>query len=175
MKFAYADPPYVGQARKHYGPDAREVNHRVLIGTLAEHYPDGWALSCASSSLRTLLPMCPPDARVLAWIKPLATIKKNVHPTYAWEPIILCGGRKWIGNKVTWSYDWCRSGRVEKGFTGAKPEAFCRWLFRCFHAQMGDTLDDLFPGSGAVGGAWLHYMAELSGDQEALYEQGVLV
>lgn len=172
MRFAYADPPYLGQAKRY--SDRAEVNHGVLIGTLVREYPDGWALSCSSSSLRLLLPMCPPDVRVLAWTKPYAWVKKNTHPTYAWEPVLLCGGRKWGDGRVTWAYDCLHAGRVEQGFTGAKPEAFCRWLFRCFNAQPGDQLDDLFPGTGAVGRVWARYVAELARNQEALYQQGVL-
>jgi hypothetical protein len=34
---------------------------------------------------------------------------------------------------------------MQRGLTGAKPEAVCRWLFEV----MG-----MFPGSGAVGRAW---------------------
>ncbi|KKL95020.1 hypothetical protein LCGC14_1858790 [marine sediment metagenome] len=53
MKFAYADPPYIGQARKHYGKDAREVNHEILINTLCNEY-EAWALSLSSSSVRQI-------------------------------------------------------------------------------------------------------------------------
>ena len=37
---------------------------------------------------------------------------------------------------------------------GAKPAAVCRWIFDLPGAGPGDTLDDLFPGSGAVTRAW---------------------
>ena len=37
---------------------------------------------------------------------------------------------------------------------GAKPAAVCRWIFDLLGAEPGDTLDDLFPGSGAVSRAW---------------------
>ena len=40
---------------------------------------------------------------------------------------------------------------------GAKPAAVCRWIFTLLGAAAGDTLDDLFPGSGAVGRAWAAY------------------
>jgi hypothetical protein len=46
-------------------------------------------------------------------------------------------------------------GRV----VGAKPAAFCRWLFDLLAALPGDSLDDLFPGSGAVTRAWHAYTA----------------
>jgi len=43
---------------------------------------------------------------------------------------------------------------------GAKPAAVCRWIFTLLGAGPGDTLDDLFPGSGAVGRAWAAYTAQ---------------
>lgn len=43
MKFAYADPPYIGQAKRHY--QSEEVDHEKLIKRLINEYPDGWALS----------------------------------------------------------------------------------------------------------------------------------
>jgi hypothetical protein len=46
-------------------------------------------------------------------------------------------------------------GRV----TGTKPAAFCRWVFTLLGAAPGDTLDDLFPGSGAVSRAWAAFTA----------------
>jgi hypothetical protein len=38
---------------------------------------------------------------------------------------------------------------------GAKPTTVCRWIFTLLGACPGDTLDDLFPGSDAVGRAWV--------------------
>ena len=37
---------------------------------------------------------------------------------------------------------------------GAKPAAVCRWIFELLGAGPADTLDDLYPGSGAVSRAW---------------------
>jgi hypothetical protein len=44
---------------------------------------------------------------------------------------------------------------------GSKPDAFCFWLFELLNAQDGDTLDDLFPGSGAVTAAWAKWRRQL--------------
>lgn len=176
MRFAYADPPYMGEARHHYGSTAHEVNHRILIGTLVRDYPDGWALSCSSPTLRDLLPICPPEARVMAWVKPFHAFKKKVSPAYAWEPVILCGGRPRPQPPYETPKDWVAANiTMQRGLVGAKPEAFCRWLFACWNAQPGDQLDDLFPGTGIVGRMWQRYLAELANDQAALEQQGVLV
>jgi len=45
---------------------------------------------------------------------------------------------------------------------GAKPAAVCRWIFQLLGAGPGDTLDDLFPGSGAVSRAWAAYTGQPS-------------
>jgi hypothetical protein len=161
MKFAYADPPYLGQAKKHYGPDAREVNHAQLINYLCEHYPDGWALSCSSPSLRTILPLCPEDVRIAAWVKPFCAFKKGVRPAYAWEPVIFRGGRNKNhpappkGGVATTPKDFVSCNiTLKKGLVGAKPDAFCFWLFDLLNMQPDDEFDDVFPGSGAVSRAW---------------------
>ena len=49
VKFAYADPPYIGQAKRHYShdPNCAEVDHAELIAQLCSEFPDGWALSAS--------------------------------------------------------------------------------------------------------------------------------
>lgn len=169
---AYADPPYLGQGR-HYiknHPQAAVWNdpetHRKLIERLADEYPDGWALSCSTPSLRVLLPMCPTDIRVGAWVKPFHIFKKGVRPAYAWEPVLYRGGRNvghpppLKGGKATTPRDWVSANiTLRKGLTGAKPEAFCLWLFDLMNLRADDTFVDVFPGSGAVTSAWATWIA----------------
>jgi hypothetical protein len=148
MRFAYADPPYLGQAKRHYGDE--EVDHRGLIMRLVDDYPDGWALSCSSPSLQTVLSMCPSTVRVAAWVKPFCSFKPNVNPAYAWEPVIWCGGRK-RGRTMTTITDFVICNiTLRRGLHGAKPDSFCYWLFGLLNIRHGDTLDDLFPGTRAV-------------------------
>jgi len=164
VRIAYADPPYPNEARKHYHlhPDyAGEVDHGDLIARLVADYPDGWALSTKSPSLRDLLPLCPPDVRVAAWVKPFCSFKPNVNPAYAWEPVIWCGSRKRSREQLT-VRDWVSANiTLQRGTHGAKPSAFCQWLFALMGLEAGDTLDDLYPGSGAVGDAWMRYQASM--------------
>lgn len=152
MIFAYADPPYIGQAKKHYSGEAlcAEVDHAALIESLVRDYTDGWALSLSTPSLKTILPMCPQEARVMAWVKPFASFKPGVNPAYAWEPVIVCGGRKMTRKQQT-VRDWVSANiTLKKGLCGVKPEGFCVWLFDVLNIQPEDELIDLFPGSGAV-------------------------
>lgn len=159
MKFAYADPPYLGLGRlyRNLHPDAMDCDdpawHQRLIDRLSDEYADGWALSLHTPSLREILPMCPADVRVLAWVKPFASFKPGVGLAYAWEPIILRGGRKRQRGATT-TRDWCAEPiTLRRGFTGAKPARVVWWLLEALHALPGDVIDDLFPGSGAVSSA----------------------
>lgn len=168
MRFAYADPPYLGCGRlyaKHH-PEALvwddPEEHRRLIERLSDEYPDGWALSLHVPSLRVLLPMCPDDVRVAAYCKTFAPFKKGVNPAWVWEPVIWRGGRKYTTDDRT-VRDWHASPvALQKGLTGAKSREFARWVFGLLNAQPGDTLDDLFPGTGAVGAAWAEWVGEKS-------------
>jgi hypothetical protein len=83
-----------------------------------------------------------------------------VNPAYAWEPVVFRGGRKFerYDDKVR---DWVAANiRMQRGVIGSKPRNFCRWMFSLLNARQGDTLDDLFPGSGAVARAWAEWVGE---------------
>jgi hypothetical protein len=157
MRFAYADPPYLGCGAlyKEHHPDAMDWNdiwaHEDLIKTLENDYPDGWAMSASSPSLARLLPFCPEDCRVAAWVKPFAVFKPNVNPAYAWEPVIFRGGRKGDRTRAT-VRDWfSKEIALKKGLIGAKPAAFCGWILDLLgFDKEQDTLDDLFPGTSIM-------------------------
>lgn len=156
LRVAYADPPYLGQAKKHYSADPRcaEVDHAELIGRMCEEFPEGWALSLSSPSLWTILPLCPEEVRVMAWVKPFCSYKPNVNPAYAWEPVIVYRGRKRTREQET-VRDWITANiTLKKGLTGVKPDSFSYWLFEVLGLLPGDEFIDLFPGSGAVSRAW---------------------
>lgn len=161
MKFAYADPPYPGKAR--YYPEKKEVDYRHLIENLLETcYPDGWALSVSSAGLRDVLQYCPKDVRVCAWVKgPRKT--KSMRPLVSWEPLIVAHGRKLETRSVCDIYDSLVYAGRYRAFPGAiigmKPPQFAEWMFRSLGALQGDTLDDLYPGSGAISVAWARYAA----------------
>jgi hypothetical protein len=163
VRVAYADPPYPGMAHFYKGhPDyAGEVDHAELIARLVADYPDGWALSTASVTLKQVLALCPEGVRVGAWVKPFCSFKPGVHIAYAWEPVIFTGGRK-RGREWETVRDWVAANiTMKRGLTGAKPEAMCFWLFSVFGLEAGDTFVDLYPGSGAVSRAWHRYQRQL--------------
>ena len=171
MKVAYADPPYLGCGSRYvaYHPDALDwddpARHQRLVTELCDGFPDGWAMSLSSPSLRVILPMCPDDCRVSPWFKPFAVFKPNVGVAYAWEPVIWRGGRKITRQEPT-VRDWIECDdpaikaniTLKRGLTGAKPRDFCRQLFAILNLQPGDELVDLFPGTGAVAAAWQEWV-----------------
>lgn len=175
MRFAYADPPYLGRGEYYRAHHADAMawddpeTHRQLISRLQAEYPDGWVLSLSEKSLRTILPMCPPEARVAAWITSCARFSgKPVPVRRHFEPVIFVGGRDYTagGNRTADfiitrpeptnapRYQMVKSD-IRKGvtFVGRKPQAFARWMLDLLGAHPGDAVDDLFPGSGAVGHA----------------------
>ena len=168
MKIAYADPPYLGCS--HYYPERQEVDHNKLIEDLMWNY-DNWALSCSSPSLGFLLNHrllrsgeggSNGMVRVAAWVKPFASFKPNVNPAYAWEPVIFrikCSRhtradktiRDWVSVPIT----------LRKGLVGAKPPAFCFWLFDLLNARADDDFTDLYPGTGIVSRCWQLWKQQL--------------
>lgn len=155
LRFAYADPPYPGLAKRYYGREptyAGEVDHRELIASLTAAGYAGWALSTSSEALRDVLPLCPPAARVCAWVKPGGVPPATYGPHTRWEAVVVVGGRK----RRPGIRDWLHAHPARGGGTlpGRKPIAFCAWLFDLLGMIPGDTLDDLFPGTGMVSRAW---------------------
>lgn len=60
-----------------------------------------------------------------------------------------------IGDSRVVMRDWIQCPiTMKRGLTGAKPEAVCWWAFEVVGAEPTDTLDDMFPGTGAVTRAW---------------------
>lgn len=168
MRFAYADPPYPGQSKRWYGnhPDyAGEVDHAELIGRLCRDYPDGWALSTSGPALREVLPLCPPDARMAVWH--ITNTQPPPHGQgpwhWCWEAVIIRGGRtRESGDPMMRNILACghRAGFLGATIAGQKPPPFSRWVFGLLGARPDDQIDDLFPGSGAIGSEWDAYCAQ---------------
>lgn len=159
LRLAYADPPYPGLSRKYYGthPDyAGEVDHAELIGRLTRSY-DGWALSTSAKAIRDILPLCPPEARVCAWVKPGGAPPATYGLHNVWEPVVVLQARR-VQPGVRDAFV-CHPARLGgSDLIGRKPITFCGWLFEALGAAADDSFDDLFPGSGNVGAAWREFV-----------------
>jgi hypothetical protein len=181
LTLAYADPPYPGKAF-HYREEssyAGEVNIPDLLSRLAAY--DGWALSTSAEGLPGVLAACVAQrlpVRVAAWIhRPRP--HKTARILNGWEPLIFSGGRtlpfhgrppdpaRIQGGAHSLQVIDTLLGPSPKQRTtlptsciGMKPPPFCRWIFLLLGALPGDTLIDLFPGSGIVTRAWLDYTGQ---------------
>ena len=130
-RIAYADPPYPGMSDLYRGhPDyAGEVDHAELVSRL-ELY-DGWALSTWSDSLADVLALCPPEARVAAWFRGERKVPSS-RPLRSWEPVIYVPARA-EKSRLQVSDSLIHRSRPRttdpKRVIGAKPAAFCWWLF----------------------------------------------
>jgi hypothetical protein len=186
LRLAYADPPYPGMSARHYGDHPEfdgEVDHQELVARLESDY-DGWALSTSPRSVVYVADVLAArglewwrDYRVGIWTKP-APPSVSRRAKSAWEPVIFRGGRPRPDDAphlVDWVHaaqprDWPARGvgRQTGRVTGIKPSAFSVWVSRSLGADpaAGDTLDDLFPGSGAVGEAWRRYVAASGGGED---------
>lgn len=173
MRFAYADPPYIGQAKRHYSHDplCAEVDHEQLIEKLYREFPDGWALSASSTSLHEIIAILRhfhsifferDFPRIAVWCKSFGAFKRNVRPAYMWEPVIFYGGRNPTngfshkppeknGAQTTPKDFIVEPITLQKGLVGAKPEKVCRWILQLLNAQPGDEVVDLYPGTGIMG------------------------
>ena len=152
-RFAYADPPYLGCSHFYDHPDAAmwddKESHLQLIETMDQDF-NGWAYSCNSKDLLWLGPHLPADVRIASWVKPFAAFKRNVPIAYTWEPVIFKRalprreldpvGRDHLAEPIT----------MKRGFTGAKPHKFNRWILDLMGYQQHDIIHDFFPGTGGL-------------------------
>jgi hypothetical protein len=166
LRLAYADPPYPGLARRYYRdhPDyAGEVDHGELLSRLQRY--DGWALSTSMRALPMVLARCVAQglevrvARVVPWCA-AACERRGSSPHGS--PSCTPAGDGSVGRARRRPMRWwvsCRAGgrTLPTAVIGAKPPEFCRWVFDLLGAGRGDTLDDLYPGSGMVSWAWECY------------------
>jgi hypothetical protein len=169
LRFAFADPPYPGQAKRHYGdhPDyAGEVDHAELVARLMEY--DGWVLCTGAVMVFEVVPLCPEGTRLYPWIKQgVVPYKPGVSVDFGWEPIFQYGGRRRHRRaSILPDYLHTHSVRYKEAGAGAvigmKPYEYCAYCFETLGArpELGDTLEDLFPGSGAVSAAWERWRSE---------------
>lgn len=157
MKLAYADPPYIGQAKRHYSNDpsgirAEEVDHEELIRRLIKDY-DGWALSASSPSIPIICKILGDEEyRIGAWTKTFCSWKPTHRVQYTWEPVFFMPVRDKGSRAVPSVRDFvsCRI-TMKKGTHGAKPPEFNDWILNLLgYDPWQDNLDDLYPGTGGM-------------------------
>ncbi len=136
------------------------MDHAALLSRLQEF--DGWALSTSAQALPSVLSLCaglPRPVRVAAWFRG-ARPGLSAWPWNAWEPVVFAGGRRLPSRQpgIDTLIHTARPRLTDpRRIVGAKPSAFCYWMFDLLGGLPGDELHDLFPGSGGIGRAWTIY------------------
>ena len=179
MRLAIADPPYLGRAALWYGgqhhrhrgtpgrakgrgctsaeyhPDAAQWDdperHRALMTDLDLHW-DGWAMAASAKTIDQLLPHATAlGARCAIWVVSNA-IPDGARVRSVWEAVLyrVPASRRAVGTgmRVT---DVLRAPHPVSGFVGAKPSQWTTWVLDLLGFDPAtDSVDDIFPGSGAV-------------------------
>lgn len=153
MCFGFLDPPYPGKAWMYKDQPSYkgEVDHVRLIAEAEAKY-DGFALSTSAAALVDVLPMFKRKFHVCAWCKLNGISGKTYGIQSAWEPLIVVPGRELRPGKRDWFA--AHPARGGGDLVGRKSSKYCVWMFGVLGMVPGDSLEDLFPGSGIVGRAW---------------------
>ena len=175
MKLCIADPPYLGRAHRYYGVGGGGAGHGrqradehaeasrwddpsthvALVERLRNDY-DAWAIAMTIHSLGIYSSAVHLDSRsgyrFAAWVKPDGSVPSGSRIQTSWEPVLFYVPQKrrgWnSGPKVN---DHLAANAGGHDFMGAKPAAWTRWVLDILgYDPEQDTVDDLFPGSGAV-------------------------
>lgn len=165
MRFRYLDPPYPDKAFYYEDhPDfGGEVDHKLMIERACDESPDGWALSTSGESMGLVLRLCPPDVRTSIWVKG-SRAGVSHRPRSAFEPVIIWRGRarrmevdEDLDDVLIWGG---RQPSHPGALVGMKSACFAEWMFRQLGACVGDSLVDVFTGSGAIARAWSLYAGD---------------
>lgn len=145
-----------------FHPDAGEwddpARHHELLEHLVATY-DGWAIATTPDGLEAYRPW-PLDCNVLAWVKP-NSIPGGHRLRASWEAVLVSipkdrRARRRGFESLQQISDVLTCPPPAAGFAGAKPEQWTRWVLDVLgYDSATDTVDDLFPGSGAVSAAVL--------------------
>ena len=178
LRLAYADPPYPGKSDLYRDQPtyAGEVSIPDLLSRLAAY--DGWALSTSAAGAPAVLAECVSrrlTVRLAVWVK-TPRPHKEARILNAFEVLVFHGGRPMLSSRYPQDSSLDRqetpalrvtdvlagvNSRIRPTLPtaciGMKPPAFCRWVFLLLGALPGDTLNDLYPGSGIVTRCWLDY------------------
>jgi hypothetical protein len=157
-KLGYGDPPYPGQAKRHYTDDPSgippaEVDSARLLQDLVMMF-DGFALSTSEPGLLIIMDDLPKGylrenkIRIAPWVKPWSHFRPFVNVQYTHEYVLFKTIRPNGARPSVKDHLVCNPTR-QKGTHGAKPDAFCDWVLDLIGYQPGDDIIDMYPGSGA--------------------------
>ncbi|MCW2783473.1 MAG: hypothetical protein JWR35_3924 [Marmoricola sp.] len=169
MRLAIADPPYLGQGARyeHLHDEAHRWDdpraHLDLLRQLEATY-DGWVLATHGHGLRILWANAPEAARIGVWVKARRRAFPMTRVSWGHEFVIFRqpGGRRGAAygkaeepsmrKDVVLTGDTLFAAVPRSGgrILGEKPPAWTHWALALLDYRPEDSVEDLFPGSGAV-------------------------
>lgn len=125
--------------------------HHQLMQRLIDEF-DGWAIATTPDGLGAYHPL-PVSARIAAWVRPNG-MPGGQRIISRWEPVIVFVPEARRNREQLRVADVLTVAAPRRGFVGAKPPEWTRWVLDMLgYAPGEDTIDDIFPGSGAVAAA----------------------
>jgi DNA modification methylase len=198
LRMAIADPPYLGTAKRFYSIDGESYEkgleytsnqdelaalwdepeaHKELLEYLQDNF-DSFAIAMNVHSLPVYLKKLKPEAssgyRVCSWIK------TNSAPTGSrirngWEPVLIYNHpTRRSQQSGTRTRDYLIANAPREGFIGQKPYEWTEWILDLLSYKEGDSIADLFLGSGAVTSALIELDAKVIELQYKLTENGAI-
>jgi hypothetical protein len=174
-KLAIADPPYLGTADLFYGDQGVGYDkglkttsntnqnahlwddpqtHLELLDYLKDNF-DSYAIALNTHSVglysKRIKFGSQSGFRLCSWIRPnSAPTGSRIRPS--WEPVIVYNAkdRRSYRSGLARTKDYLIANPPRKQFIGTKPFEWTEWVTELLGYQEGDTISDLFVGSGAV-------------------------
>lgn len=127
------------------------ATHRALLEHLVHNY-DGWALASSWDGPHTVYAPLPRGTRVMIWHRTNA-MPSGARIISRYETVMLYPPAARRAKAACLGVpDVLTTSVPASGFAGSKPPAWTRWVLDALgYDPDADTVDDLFPGSGAVG------------------------
>jgi hypothetical protein len=174
-RLAIADPPYLGTADLFYGdqgvgydkglkttsntnPNAHlwdnPETHLELLDYLKDNF-DSYAIALNTHSVglysKRIKFGSQNGFRLCSWIRPnSAPTGSRIRPS--WEPVIVYNAkdRRSYRSGLARTKDYLIANPPRNKFIGTKPFEWTEWVTELLGYEEGDTISDLFVGSGAV-------------------------
>lgn len=134
-----------------------ELSGKGLVERLCSDF-DAWAISLKETSLRSVLHLCPTQAKVGVWVK---TPGYGIGPSAAknsqtWEPVIFMtmAGRKRAPTMEPWCDHLVEPSLTDKSLRWTRPAGFSAWVFEGLGLKQRDTFVHLFQRNDTMTTAW---------------------